>query len=81
MKIVAKIALIVALMAAAYAARFVVIDKAEQGVLLLGPASSAECAAGGGCAAFSHREVQAISDRAMRIGFGVGRTASCGRDS
>lgn len=81
MKYATKFALIVAISAAFMLWRFARLDEANQGLLLLGPATMQECAEGGGCAAFSQREVQSISDRAMRIGFSVGRQASCGRDS
>lgn len=44
------------------------IDTAGQGVLILGPVQSVECADGGGCVAMSGRELRELVQHAAMIG-------------
>jgi hypothetical protein len=58
------------------------IDTAGQGVLLLYEKPASECAGGGGCIAYSQREVRAIVQTAVQYGAQQGYEAGrgqCGR--
>jgi Tfp pilus assembly protein PilN len=54
------------------------IDEAGQGVLLLDGKQSAECRDGGGCMAWSAREIQAVQAHAAGLAAAVAIRA-CGR--
>lgn len=62
----ATVAVLLALAIAAYYMTHV--DTAGQGVLLLGPVQSVECADGGGCVAMSGRELRELVQHAAMIG-------------
>lgn len=74
---------LIAVFAIGYFGRqFVHLDRAEQGVLLLHAKQSSECDVGGGCIAYSDREVKGLLQAALQAGavkgYEIGRS-SCGR--
>ncbi|MDE2399255.1 MAG: hypothetical protein KGL43_04010 [Burkholderiales bacterium] len=47
-------------------------DSADGGLIVMPPTQAQECREGGGCAAFSQREIQGIARHAATIGFETG---------
>jgi hypothetical protein len=64
--------------AAAAVARWAYTDIAGQGVLILPGQQGSECKDGGGCAAYSQRELQQIVNHAATVGAQYG-AQSCGK--
>ena len=69
----------VALLAVALLWRMTFIDHFDNGAMVLLSEQAKECREGGGCAAFSAREIQAISNHAAGVGYEYG-VQQCLRD-
>lgn len=80
-----KLALVIVALLCAFAAaivaglvRHMAIDAAGQGVLLLDATTSAECRDGGGCAAWSERELRALAQTVAKQAY-VQARSTCNR--